>query len=158
MTNFSIDKIHSGAFYIQTPDGTEEEVLHMGDVREIEFTASADETVPIRHLFNNSAELSFSVDAMDLDMLSNLCGPTMPTDNFTIEYNAPIMIQARWHKKARIRKKWLKRFGMKPDTVKCALCINDVHTISNYELAFEINVVEFTWRPDQKRKDLKIEW
>ena len=176
MTNFSIDKIHSGAFYIQKPDGTEEEVLHMGDIREIEFTASADETDPIRHLFNNSAELSFSVDAMDLDMLSNLCGPTMPTDNFTIEYNVPIMIQAHWHKKARIRKKWLKRFGMKSDTIKVRAdaqllkynpgqVLDDQHddsgicaTFDNWELEVEGNKLEYILRHDQKRKYLKIEW
>ena len=36
----------------------------------------------------------------------------------SIEYRVPILVQARWHKKARIRKKWLKRYGYKEDVVK----------------------------------------
>lgn len=171
---FSKDNTRSGAFYIQKPDGTEEEFLCMGDIPDIEFTESSDEAIPTPYQLNDSAELSFSVSAMDLDMLNRLCEPIMPTDNFTIEYNIPIMIQTRWHKKARIRKKWLKRFGMKPDTIKVRAdahmleyhpgqILDEQHddsgicaTFDGWE--FETNKLEYVLRPDQKRKGLKIEW
>ena len=83
------------------------------------------------------------------------------------------MIQARWHKNPRIRKKWLKRFGMKPDTVKVKVDAKvveyypkrtfngqyydeDILTTSvNFNC--ETDTLEYIWRPDQKRRGLKIE-
>jgi hypothetical protein len=80
------------------------------------------------------------------------------TGKFSIEYSVGILVQARWHKKKRINKKWLKRYGMKPDTVKMKA---EAHAL-NYntetgECEFEVDKLEYIWRPDQKRRNLKIE-
>lgn len=77
---------------------------------------------------------------------------------FNMEYFVPIMVQARWHKKPRIRKKWLKRYGMKPDEVKCRAnaTAGEYHT-DDGSFDFESDVPEYLWRPDQLRRGLKIE-
>ena len=36
---------------------------------------------------------------------------------YTMEYVTEIMMQARWHKKKRINKKWLKRYGMRSEKI-----------------------------------------
>lgn len=78
---------------------------------------------------------------------------------FNMEYFIPIMVQARWHKKPRIRKKWLKRFGMKPDKIKCRTnaTAGEYHT-DDGSFDFESDVPEYLWRPDQLRRGLKIEF
>lgn len=173
MIDFSGDNTGSGTLYIQAPNG-EEEILCMGTIPTIDFAESVDETTLRTYGLGDSAELSFDVSYADLEMLNNFCTPTMPTDNFTIEHNIPIMIQARWHKKARIRKKWLKRFGMKPDNIKVRAdahmleyhpgqILDEQHddsgicaTFDGWE--FETNKLEYVLRPDQKRRDLMFEW
>lgn len=92
----------------------------------------------------------------------------------TIMYEVPIMIQARWHKKNRINKKWLKRYGMKPDTIKVEMNIRALECIpehidneSRYKTSlsciynswnFETDIPIYKYRPDQMRKNLKIQW
>ena len=74
---------------------------------EIEPCSLSQEVVSFNH------EATFEAELED-------CSPLMTytTDlsgrPFYIEYKTPIMIQARWHKKPRINKKWLKRYGYKP--------------------------------------------
>ena len=93
---------------------------------------------------------------------------------FNMEYFVPIMVQARWHKKPRIRKKWLKRYGIKQDTVKVKMNakVLEYHpghildeqfdssgicgTFDHFD--FEADKQEYLWRPDQLRRGLKIEW
>lgn len=89
-----------------------------------------------------------------------------------LEYNIPIMIQARWHKKKRINKKWLKRYGMKPDVIKATMNIrecayepghivgkNDTGIRSTYgSCNFETDMPVYEYRPDQMRRNLKIQW
>ena len=145
---------------------------NVSGVAEVEM--SAKEVAPISYNLYNNASLSFEMKSSDLDLLNNLCGDPVPTGNFTMEYKRPIMVQARWHKKARVRKKWLKRFGMKSDTVK--VCV-DAHALEYHpghildeqyddsgicatfnSFEFETNKQEYILRPDQQRKGLKIEW
>jgi hypothetical protein len=68
------------------------------------------------------------------------------------------MVQARWHKKTRIRKKWLKRFGMKLDTIK----MKTDATVCSYNkedgsIEFETDKVEYVFKPHHMRRGLKIE-
>ena len=169
-------ELNKGEFYIMQGD----KCISLGEgVAETEFVESEDKSRPMMYSLNGSAELSGSTVNVNQDWLNNLVAPTTPTNNFTMEYDMPIMIQARWHKKPRIRKKWLKRFGMKPDTIKvymdvCNVCnleykpgriLNEQHddsgicaTFDSVEFAFEANKLEYILRPDQKRKGLKIEW
>lgn len=48
------------------------------------------------------------------DLLAMLCGVDLARGHdFTVEYNAPELVQVRRHKKKRINKKWAKRYGYK---------------------------------------------
>ena len=124
---------------------------------EIEMSAS-EEPVRLYH-FNDTPSVSFEVSGMNLALLNDYCNATLPSGKFTIEADIKIMIQARWHKNQRIRKKWLKRFGMKPDTVKIRMDAKTgkYHT-NDGSFDFETDKYEYVWRPDQMRKGLKIEW
>ncbi len=83
------------------------------------------------------------------------------------EYDASIMIQARWHKKPRINKKWLKRYGMKRDKVRVKCDIDSIspdNSYDHYDLVeskgfnMELSNMQYKFRPDQLRKNLKMEW
>jgi hypothetical protein len=107
----------------------------------------------------NRGSISYDISAADLSVLNSLTQPLAPPEIFWFEYDMPIMIQARWHKKKRINKKWLHRFGMKPDTVR-AIKEGSVLTYDrdNCEVEFETTSKnEYIWRKDQKHKYLKIE-
>ena len=123
---------------------------------EIEISASENPTHLYR--FNDTPRVSLEVSGMSLALLDDYCNTTMPNGKFTIEADINIMIQARWHQKKRINKKWLKRFGMKQDTVrmKANATAGEYHT-DDGSFDFEIDAMEYLWRPDQKRKNLKIE-
>lgn len=115
-------------------------------------------------------KLSFTHEATfevsNIDLFSFPLYTTVANKPFNLEYNIPIMIQSRWHKKKRINKKWLKRYGMKKDSVlvKC-----DVESISpnvdydpyyldeHVEFGMTLNNMQYKYRPDQLRKNLKIE-
>ena len=83
--------------------------------------------------------------------------------SFDIEYYLPIMAQARWHKKHRINKKWLKRYGMKKDSIlvkaKASDITFDTERENKYEIEWNMNIedMQYIYRPDQLRKNLKIE-
>lgn len=153
-----VDFLNGGSLYIQKSDG---DSILLGEnvygVAEVEM--SADEVAPIAYNLNSSASLSFEMKAEDLDLLNSLCGNLVPTGEFILQYEHPIMIQARWHKKARIRKKWLKRYGMKPDTVKVDVYANAInYNPIDGSFDFEEMKRKYILRPDQKRRGIKIEW
>ena len=90
-----------------------------------------------------------------------------------VTMNRSIKIQAKWHKKKRINKKWLKRYGMKEDFIQiksnvASITPNIRHDymkycdsgiISNWDsYDFCMEDIEYIWRPDQKRRNIKIEW
>ena len=132
---------------------------------ELDFTRevdmwSADERV--KETYNvglgNSGGISYDISYADLEALNKLTQPMMPPETFWFEYDAPIMIQARWHKKKRINKKWLHRFGMKDDMVRvrkeCRALTYDRDNGVEFETT---NKNEYMWRQDQMRKYLKME-
>lgn len=124
---------------------------------EVEMSASENPT-RLYH-FNSTLSVSFEVSGADLALLNDYCYIPKTDSKVTIEANINIMIQARWHKNPRIRKKWLKRFGMKPDTVKVRMdaAVGEYHTDDD-SCDFKTDKREYIWRPDQMRKGLKIEW
>ena len=121
-------------------------------------TLSPDEIPDIIYNFQNAASASFSSE-MTLTGLDCLgFKPFELTDKFSIENNIGILVQARWHKKKRINKKWLKRYGMKCDTVKMKATARTLsYNTETGDCEFEVDKLEYIWRPDQKRKYLKIE-
>ena len=103
-------ELGNGTLYITELDGKH---LVLGDISngivEID-TLSADETPNISYNItkdmNSCFEASLEISAQDL---SFLYAPALEqSEVFDIEHNAPILTQARWHKKKRINKKWLK--------------------------------------------------
>lgn len=164
-------ELNKGEFYIMQGD----KCISLGEgVAETEFIESEDEAAPITHNWNSSVEFSSDIIDINQEWLNDLIGFSEAANSFTIDYDMSIMIQARWHKKTRIRKKWLKRFGMKPDTVKVSANMHMLEYCPGHILAeqydnngvcatfnsfgFEIDKQEYILRPDQKRKGLKIEW
>ena len=122
---------------------------------EIELSAKENPTRLYR--FNDTLSCSLEVNNVDLSKLNDTFG-LMPNKNFIMEADVNIMVQARWHKKPRIRKKWLKRFGMKPDTVKIRMdAKTGEYHINDGSFDFETDKYEYVWRPDQMRRGLKIE-
>ena len=103
-----------------------------------------------------SFEASLEISALDLSLLYT---PTFKqSEVFDIEHNVPILTQTRWHKKRRINKRWLKRYGMKSDTVRMKATARTLsYDIETGDCEFEVDKLEYIWRPDQKRKNLKIE-
>lgn len=84
----------------------------------------------------------------------------------SIEYRTPIMIQARWHKKPRINKKWSKRYGMKKDYISVKCDVESFTPNTNYdgnyfhehtEYGMVLTNMRYKFRPDQLRKNLKME-
>lgn len=124
-----------------------------------EVELSAKEHLSHLYHLNAMSSMSLTTDSINLELLNNVCNMPPSNGKFTIEYQVPIMIQARWHKKPRIRKKWLKRFGMKPDTVKIRMdaTAGEYHT-DDGSFDFETDKQEYVWRQDQKRRGVKIEW
>jgi hypothetical protein len=151
-------ELNSGTLYTIEPDSSQ---VKLGDnmLCDIEIdTCSPNETPDICYALRNAASASFSCEMTlaGLDCLDYK--PFEPAEKFSIEYNVEILVQARWHKKKRINKKWLKRYGMKVDTVRMRATARTLsYNTENGECEFETDKLEYIWRPDQLRKYLKIE-
>lgn len=148
--------LNSGDLFITTGDETTLFANGISFTEEVEMNASENPT----HMyhFDNAPSVNYEVSGANLALLDDYCNTIMPNGKFTIEADINIMIQARWHKKKRVNKKWLKRYGMKPDTVrmKANAAAGEYHT-DDGSLDFKSDAIEYLWRPDQKRKNLKIE-
>lgn len=150
-------KFNSGALFMNTGNGSV--ALGNGLLECTAETVNHKESNELLFNLKKQPSMSFEVEAVDLDLFDRFFSNSVPTSGFTLEYERPIMVQARWHKKARVRKKWLKRFGMKPDVVKLKAEASAITYDTNIEeFEFETNHLKYIWRPDQKRKGLKIEW
>lgn len=139
-------------------DGRQSEFgeIFYGDI-EVD-TLSPNEVPDIVYNFQNAAraDLSSEMTLTGLDCLG--FKPFELTEKFNIEHSVGILVQARWHKKKRINKKWLKRYGMKPDTVTMKAVVRTLsYNTETGDCEFEVDKLEYIWRPDQKRKYLKIE-
>lgn len=151
-------ELNSGTLYMIKPDGSQVELGDnvFGDI-EVD-TCSPNETPDICYALRNATNASFSCE-MTLAGLDCLrYKPFVPAEKFSIEYNVEILVQARWHKKKRINKKWLKRYGMKVDTVRMKATARTLsYDTETGECEFGVDKREYLWRPDQKRKCLRIE-
>jgi hypothetical protein len=100
--------------------------------------------------FTNSATFSCeSSTIINEGLFNELCRPSNSSE-FTCEWDTPILVQARWHKKARIRKKWLKRYGYKEDFVKTiAKARQGEYNTETGECEIEIDSTQFNFKPYQ---------
>lgn len=122
-----------------------------------------------RLYFNVNAEFSADLTYVNYDLFDKLRRLQEPS-KFKIVADVPIMIQARCHKKRRINKKWLKRYGMKPDVVKIEMDAEsleytpgeiigttDTGIISSYNsFDFKTQEIRYVFREDQLRKNRKM--
>lgn len=72
-------------------------------------------------------------------------------ENMTAIWYAEHEAMKRWHKNSRIRKKWLKRFGTKPELIKYVGRINSL-TIDGDECNFDLKDFRQELTQLQKRK------
>lgn len=153
-------ELGNGTLYMMEPNGNQ--IKFGNDISglvEVD-TLSADETPNISYSvtkdWNASLETSIEISAQDLSFLYT---PTFKrSEIFDIEHDVPILTQARWHKKKRINKKWLRRYGMKEDTAKMRAKAHILsYNTETGECEFEVDKLEYIWRPDQLRRYLKIE-
>lgn len=126
---------------------------------EIEPYSLGQETIKFNHEATFDAELTEYSPLMSYT--TNLNGRP-----FYVEYKTPIMVQARWHKKPRINKKWLKRYGMKKDYISVKCDVESVTPSTNYDIdclaehveyGMMLTNMQYKFRPDQLRKNLKME-
>jgi len=121
---------------------------------------------------NSIGNAEFACENTQINMpLFNSMFETLETPR-RIYWDVPILIQARWHKKHRINKKWLKRYGMKRDmiaaeatirsftcTPRCAIPTDIVYYNSDmYNFEFDISEVIFKYKPSQTYRNRKIEY
>ena len=119
---------------------------------------------------NSSFEFESELTYFNEDLFNKLLNP-QDYNNFSLRYNVPVMIQCRWHKKARIRKKWLKRYGMKSDVIpvvvdNCELEYNPGKTLGytddgilstyNSYMVKTTQYPKYIFKPHQMRRGLKI--
>lgn len=151
-------KFGSGSLYLTEPGKHTLLADQLSGVAEFEFSANEDPAIHFDLYSNREASFSCEVNYMDLELLNRYSETPAHNKPFSLEYETCIMIQTRWHKKARTRKKWLKRYGMKPDTVK-VLCDARALELDTTDSSFELDAENFRYvfRPDQKRRGLKIE-
>lgn len=152
MTNYKIDRVKS----VQILDkDTLEPIANLDSIgnvtTEIESSSLGNEVLSFNHSASFEGKLNY-------DSLLYSLAVDYNNKPLYIEYYIPILIQARWHKKFRTNKKWLKRYGMKEDKILVRCNINSVSSDPyNPMINFELDNMQYKFRQDQLRKNLKIE-
>lgn len=160
MINYKVDKIKSCQLLDKDTLEPIANLDGIGNVTtEIESSSLGDEVLS----FNRSASFE---GKLNCDTLLYSLAVDYNNKPLYIEYYVPIMIQARWHKKRRINKKWLKRYGMKKDRVLVRCDVDSISPYNSYDpydliesegFNLELSNMQYKFRPDQMRKNLKIE-
>lgn len=90
--------------------------------------------------FEIEFESDFYIDDGDKKYLFGYDNSKLPSrQSIIMTYYKPVIVQARRHKKKRINKKWLKRYGYKTVYVRDEMKLDDCNFTFN-----EIDGVEFT--------------
>lgn len=162
MFDFKVNKVSN----IQMLDiNTMEPVADFSGISNVTVESEIETSSLTKEKLSFNHEASFECELTDCSSLLNY------TTNFYdkplyVEYYIPIMIQARWHKKRRINKKWLKRYGMKKDKVLVKCDVDSISPDNSYDpydlieskgFNFELSNMQYKFRLDQLRKNLKIE-
>lgn len=135
------------------------EVYDWGEIAPLSFAQEdwspyAEPEKTVKGVFN-SATLSCEGATINQDLFNELCTPSRSL-GFTIEGETPILIQARWHKKARIRKKWLKRYGYKEDRVKTIMKAKyGSFNKETGECDIEVESIEYKFKPYQLHREVR---
>ena len=135
------------------------EVHDWGEITPLSFeqddlSPHAEPEKTVKGIFN-SATFSCEGATINQDLFNELCTPSRSL-GFTIEGETPILIQARWHKKARIRKKWLKRYGYKEDKVKTIMKAKyGSFNGETGECDIEVESIEYKFKPYQLHREVR---
>lgn len=129
------------------------EITPMSLERE-EWSPNEEPEKTIKGIFN-SATISCIDATINQDLFNELRTPSSSL-GFAIEGETPILIQARWHKKARIRKKWLKRYGYKEDKVKTIMKAKyGEFNKETGECNIEIESIEYIFKPYHLQREVR---
>ena len=129
------------------------EITPMSLERE-EWSPNEEPEKTIKGIFN-SATISGIDATINQDLFNELRTPSSSL-GFAIEGETPILIQARWHKKARIRKKWLKRYGYKEDKVKTIMKAKyGEFNKETGECNIEIESIEYIFKPYHLQREVR---
>lgn len=130
------------------------EVAYLG-LEQLEWSKDA-EPARIAKGFANSGTFSCEgTTVFNQELFDELCNPSTSSE-FTMECDTPILIQARWHKKARIRKKWLKRYGYKEDVAKMIMRARQGEfNTETGECAIDVDSIEYKFKPYQMVREVR---
>jgi len=153
----------TNSFQILNTD-TLEPITEFSDIDNVTIESEIDTSSLSKEVLSLNHEASFECELTDCSSLLNYT-TDLNDKPLYVEYYIPIWIQARWHKKPRINKKWLKRYGMKKDKVLVRCDVDSVSPDDSYDpydlvksggFNIELSNMQYKFRPDQKRKNLKI--
>ena len=135
------------------------EVYDWGEISpmslEVETWSNKEEPEKTIKGFTRPATFSCENTTINQELFNELCKPSTSL-GFTIEGETPILIQARWHKKARIRKKWLKRYGYKEDKVKTIMKAKyGSFNKETGECDIEVESIEYKFKPYQLHREVR---
>ena len=148
-----------GTGFLTIIDRDTGEQFDLGEVSplemEVEEWSDKEEPEKVIKGFTNPATFSCESTFVNQDLFNELCVPSKSL-GFTIEGETPILIQARWHKKARIRKKWLKRYGYKEDKVKTIMKAKyGSFNTETGECDIEVESIEYKFKPYQLHREVR---
>ena len=149
-----------GSGFLKIIDRDTNETLDLGEVTsmemEVEEWSNKEEPERMVKGFTNPGMFSCEgATVFNQELFDELCKPSTPSE-FTIEGETPILIQARWHKKARIRKKWLKRYGYKEDRVKTIMKAKyGSFNKETGECDIEVESIEYKFKPYQLHREVR---
>ena len=141
-------------------DGNAEQIFDLGEVTSVEMLqdnwSPKEEPEKAIRGWTNSKTCSFEGTAnIDQELFDDICTPSNNC-GVIIESVTPILVQARWHKKARIRKKWLKRYGYKEDKVKTIMKAKSAELNTDTgEFDIEIESIEYIFKPYQLHREVR---
>lgn len=162
MFDFKINNINS--FQILNTN-TLEPITEFSGISDVTIESGIESSSLSKEKLSLTQEASFECNAVDYSLLFDYA-TNFNDKPFYVEYYVPILIQSRWHKKSRINKKWLKRYGMKKDKVLVRCDVDSISPDNSYDpydlvesngFNFELSNMEWKFRPDQLRRNLKSE-
>lgn len=161
MIDFKIDKVNNLKMF---DINTLEPIIEYDDISNVSVKSEVEQISLSKEKLSFNHEMSFKCESIDCLSLLNY-KTDFSNKPLYVEYYIPIMVQARWHKKKRINKKWLNRYGMKKDNVLVKCDVESISPNTSYDpyclteqVKYDMTLdnMQYKFRPDQLRKNLKV--
>ena len=108
-------EMKTGTLFFQDKNGNN--VLALNNVNELELTSNiieeTDSFGSVENIKRGGTTLSFTTDIIDKENLFKVLGVDSSKSQDQISFSVIKPVQRRKHKKKRINKKWLKKYGYK---------------------------------------------